>query len=534
MATTGTAPTTGDLLEVPSGVARLRYFYGQLLTQRDLSAEQGYHVLLRRLMQRELLGVGTVAGLKVEATNLTTSDSVWVRAGLAIDPDGRELLLVSDVCVPIAEPPRTPSNPTDNPGTPYVVTTPYTRANVASDVAAYWGAAFGAGLSPTEPNDVVTLALWLWAVMGNTGTPHDDPSGNAGAGDYPLLASRLNLLAKPAGFTLQPGQRLLDYLFDALVGTTYLGLRYVERGKEPSPAVLDGSCCGDVACFPARGEEGVMIVGQSTPFTSYEDPAARAVDPYYWAKIAMETTFVSQENLPGFPTAPPFFHPRTVLYDYILGSFRGLPPRDEPCVTATPPVVPLAYVYWARYGVVGQHRIGPVNNYMRPFAPGVAPVRAWFDAVTKDVSPLATSPRILALSTGSHQQLQYPTGATEVLLRATPMVPLNPSIAATTWQIDFYPRPPGGVAVTWSSTSSPSTLTITVALDTTNGDVVLKFQSNPIGGAVVLPSGTYVWRVNEGSELKANVTGAVLAGELRVPLELPMGSQIFAAMFYVP
>jgi hypothetical protein len=50
-----------------SSVARLRYFFGELLTQRDLEAEQHYHVLMRRLVQREAFGTGTVAGLEVVA-----------------------------------------------------------------------------------------------------------------------------------------------------------------------------------------------------------------------------------------------------------------------------------------------------------------------------------------------------------------------------------------------------------------------------------------------------------------------------------
>ena len=61
----GTTAAAKDLLTVASGVARLHYFYGQLLTQRDLSAEQHYHLELRRLLQREAFGTGTVAGLRV-------------------------------------------------------------------------------------------------------------------------------------------------------------------------------------------------------------------------------------------------------------------------------------------------------------------------------------------------------------------------------------------------------------------------------------------------------------------------------------
>src|SRR5580704_5680349 len=109
MANNWTAPT-GDHLTVASGVARLNYFFGQLLTQCDLQAEQRYHLALRRLMQREAFGTGTVAGLPVEDAGPTTQGSVFVRAGLALDPDGRELLLVSDQCLTVAAPVQTPGS----------------------------------------------------------------------------------------------------------------------------------------------------------------------------------------------------------------------------------------------------------------------------------------------------------------------------------------------------------------------------------------------------------------------------------------
>src|SRR4051812_16797946 len=98
---------------VKNSLTRVRYFFGQLLTQRDLEAEQLFNLRLQRLIQRETFGTGTVRGLKVQP-NLnggpTPPTSVFITPGLAMDPDGRELLLENAVCVPVAEQPLQPGN----------------------------------------------------------------------------------------------------------------------------------------------------------------------------------------------------------------------------------------------------------------------------------------------------------------------------------------------------------------------------------------------------------------------------------------
>src|SRR5690606_5817208 len=72
--------------------------------------------------------------------------------------------------------------------------------------------------------------------------------------------------------TLEPPVLLRDYLFDQLVGITFVGLRYREAGTDPAPAVLDASCCGSVSCFPTRTSQGVYIVTSNEPFPQIEDP----------------------------------------------------------------------------------------------------------------------------------------------------------------------------------------------------------------------------------------------------------------------
>lgn len=78
-------------------VRRVHFFTGQLLTPDDLQAEQDYHRRMRYLHNR-LLGHGVVDGLDVSAGDDST---VVVSPGLAIDPCGREIVVVEEVRIPV-------------------------------------------------------------------------------------------------------------------------------------------------------------------------------------------------------------------------------------------------------------------------------------------------------------------------------------------------------------------------------------------------------------------------------------------------
>lgn len=351
-------PTTGDLLEVPSGVARLRYFYGQLLTQRDLQAEQGYHLLLQRLMQREICGTGTLAGLGVEAAGASAPKNVYVRAGIGLDPDGRELILISDACITIAEPPL--EGPDPSLGAP--------EGDSSDQIATWLAGVWGITVDHT---DIEQLSEKLIAA---------GLSGDSG-GTYQTTREQLQNLSVPSPLpTIDAEHPLADYLFDALVGTTYIGLRYVERGKEPSPAVLDGSCCGETTCFPSRTEEGVFIVASDTEF-----PAV--VDPYAQAEAFLQPCLQAKKDAAnGDPDFDGFAAIRECLAAYVTNAsspvtFRGLPPADGVCGPPAPPVVPLARAYWSRFDITGQSRILSVDNAsFRPIALGAQTIRALFQA----------------------------------------------------------------------------------------------------------------------------------------------------------
>ena len=76
------------------------YFYGKLLTVRDMAAEQAYHSSIQRALSRYVTGHGSVCGLAVDSevrTDETGNDSlaVTVGEGLALDRCGR-LVVVED------------------------------------------------------------------------------------------------------------------------------------------------------------------------------------------------------------------------------------------------------------------------------------------------------------------------------------------------------------------------------------------------------------------------------------------------------
>ena len=69
---------------------RNRYFYGKLLTVRDLEAEQNYMGAKRRLLNRVVSGAGVVCGLGVARSDDTT---LLINSGMALDYAGREIVV---------------------------------------------------------------------------------------------------------------------------------------------------------------------------------------------------------------------------------------------------------------------------------------------------------------------------------------------------------------------------------------------------------------------------------------------------------
>jgi|CXWL01.1.fsa_nt_gi hypothetical protein len=78
---------------------RLNYFNGQRLEAADLKTEQEYHVRTRRWLNKSLYTAGIARGLEVRAIKegpKKDTPYVSVSPGLALDNDGREIILLED------------------------------------------------------------------------------------------------------------------------------------------------------------------------------------------------------------------------------------------------------------------------------------------------------------------------------------------------------------------------------------------------------------------------------------------------------
>lgn len=90
------------------GVARLKYYQGQLLSARDFSDQQAYHRLKHQLLLRRFES-GIIGGLEVtcaarDEADPSDFDGFLIKEGLAVDPLGREIFVSEDgYKVPVTE-----------------------------------------------------------------------------------------------------------------------------------------------------------------------------------------------------------------------------------------------------------------------------------------------------------------------------------------------------------------------------------------------------------------------------------------------
>lgn len=94
---TGNLSDEGNLLARLVSPVRNRYFYGKMLTERDLTLEQTYLNRKRWLVNRLGLGSGVLCGLEVETSQ--DGQCVMVHPGVAIDPLGREIVVPEPYCL---------------------------------------------------------------------------------------------------------------------------------------------------------------------------------------------------------------------------------------------------------------------------------------------------------------------------------------------------------------------------------------------------------------------------------------------------
>lgn len=89
---------------------RVNYYPGQRLLAADLNQQETYDLTVRRLLNRGLFSAGVVSGLDVTRVQGSSKD-LLVAAGLALDPQGREVYLASDTTVTVPNQPSSPGTP---------------------------------------------------------------------------------------------------------------------------------------------------------------------------------------------------------------------------------------------------------------------------------------------------------------------------------------------------------------------------------------------------------------------------------------
>lgn len=114
---TTSSPCTCVPCAVPA-FCRTGYYTGKLLSARDFTNEQSYHIDKRRLHNMALHGWGAVCGLKVKPHPYCPNLRIVVEQGLAIDQCGREVRLLADVELLLPEPVVVPKMPDPCPPDP--------------------------------------------------------------------------------------------------------------------------------------------------------------------------------------------------------------------------------------------------------------------------------------------------------------------------------------------------------------------------------------------------------------------------------
>src|ERR1044071_5344931 len=86
--------------ELQPPMERLNYFNGQRLEASDFKLEQSYHMRVRRWLNKSLYTWGIAKGLEVEVKP-GDSHRVIVSPGLALDAQGREIILLEEAEVQV-------------------------------------------------------------------------------------------------------------------------------------------------------------------------------------------------------------------------------------------------------------------------------------------------------------------------------------------------------------------------------------------------------------------------------------------------
>src|SRR5262245_58358035 len=83
---------------------RLNYYNGRPLDAADFKTEQEYHIRTRRWLNKSLYSAGIARGLEVRAIEegpKKDAPFVAVGPGLALDSDGREIILLEEAVIEV-------------------------------------------------------------------------------------------------------------------------------------------------------------------------------------------------------------------------------------------------------------------------------------------------------------------------------------------------------------------------------------------------------------------------------------------------
>ncbi|WP_440956060.1 hypothetical protein ACSAZK_03660 [Methanosarcina sp. Mfa9] len=81
---------------------RVRYFHGMLMSDRDFTEEQIYHIEKRKLLNKMLHGWGIVCGFDLKAASPESSEII-ITPGMALDCKGNEIYLDRELKINLEE-----------------------------------------------------------------------------------------------------------------------------------------------------------------------------------------------------------------------------------------------------------------------------------------------------------------------------------------------------------------------------------------------------------------------------------------------
>jgi hypothetical protein len=156
-------------------IKRLHYFDQQFLVDSDFALEQGYHVTMRRRINKVFHSFGITDGLQVVRSG---SRQVTVKAGGAIDRDGREIVLDTDQVIDLSNANQFPGNATVFVTVAYqeTQTDPSTATGAPGNTRVTEAAIVAAvTTAPATDGSVVRLARFTLAGSGDVpGNPNDE------------------------------------------------------------------------------------------------------------------------------------------------------------------------------------------------------------------------------------------------------------------------------------------------------------------------------------------------------------------------